>query len=71
MGYDGAATFSSDKTGVQRSLKELSSHFVHCRCHDLQLVSVQTANATAGKHVYSTLITLWKCFHYSPKRAGH
>ena len=31
MGFDGAATFSGDKTGVQRRLKELSPHalFVH------------------------------------------
>ena len=55
MGFDGAATFSGDKTGVQRRLKELSPHalFVHCRCHVLQLASVQAANATPGiKHVY-------------------
>ena len=67
MGFDGAATFSGDKTGVQRRLKELSPHalFVYCRCHDLQLASVQPANATPGiKHVYTTLMTLWKFFHY-------
>ena len=48
MGFDGAATFSGDKTGVQRRLKELSPHalFVHCCCHVLQLASVQAANAT-------------------------
>ena len=72
MGFDGAATFSGDKTGVQRRLKELSPHalFVHCCCHVLQLASVQAANATLGiKHVYTTLVTLWKFFHYSPKRA--
>ena len=72
MGFDGAATFSGDKTGVQRRLKELSPHalFVHSRCHVLQLASVQAANATPGiKHVYTTLMTLWKFFHYSPKCA--
>ena len=72
MGFDGAATFSGDKTGVQRRLKELSPQalFVHCRCHVLQLTSVQAANATPGiKHVYTTLMTLWKFFHYSPKHA--
>ena len=71
MGFDGAATFSGYKTGVQRSLKELSPHtlFVHCRCHVLQLASVQAASATPGiMHVYTTLMTLWKFFHYSPKR---
>ena len=72
MGFDGAATFSGDKTRVQRSVKRLSPHasFVHCHCHVLQLASVQAANATPGiKHVYTTLMTLWKFFHYSPKHA--
>ena len=37
MGFDGAATYSGDKTGVQRRLKEFSPHalFAHCRCHAL------------------------------------
>ena len=72
MGFDGVATFSGDKTGVQRRLKELSPHalFVHCCCHVLQLASMQAANATPGiMHVYTTLMTLWKFFHYSPKCA--
>ena len=44
--------------------------FFHCRCHVLQLASVQAANATPGiKHVYTTLMMLWKFFHYSPKCA--
>ena len=65
MGFDGAATFSGDKTGIQRRLKELSSLalFVHFRCHVLQLASVQAANAMPGiKHVYTTLMMLWKFF---------
>ena len=73
MEFDGAATFSRDETGVQRWLKELSPHalFVHCRCHVLQLASVQAANVTPGiKHVYTTLMTLWKFFHYNPKMCG-
>ena len=61
MGFDGAATFSGDKTGVQRRLKELSplALFVHCCCHVFQLASVQSANATPGiKHAYTTLMML-------------
>ena len=53
-------------------MKDLSPHtlFVHCHCHVLQLASVQAANATPGiKHVYTTLMLLWKFYHYSPKRA--
>ena len=43
MGFDGAATFSGGKTGVQRRLEELSPNafFVHCRCHVLQLASMK------------------------------
>ena len=69
--FDGAAIFSGDKTGVQKRLKELShALFAHCRCHVLQLASVQATNAIPGiKRVYITLLTLWKFFHYSPKRA--
>ena len=73
MGFDGAATFSDDKSRVQRRLKTLSPHalFVHCHCHLLQLASVQAANATPDIwHVYTTLMALWKFFHYSPKRAA-
>ena len=57
MGVDGAATFSVDKTRVQRRLKELSPHalFVNCRCHVLQLASGHAANATPG---ITTLMTL-------------
>ena len=49
MGFDGAATFSGNKTRVQRRLKELSPHafFVHSRCHVLQLASVQAATPGA------------------------
>ena len=73
MGFDGAATFSGKKTGVQARIKKLSPHalFVHCHCHLLQLACVQAANSTnRTKHVYYvTLTTLWKFFHYSPKKA--
>ena len=72
MGFDGAATFSGKKSGVQSRLKTNSPHalFVHCHCHLLQLACVQAANNTNGiKHVYTTLTTLWKFYHYSPKRA--
>ena len=70
MGFDGAATFSGKRNGVQSLLKKNSPHalYVHCHCHLLQLLCVQAANHTPGiKHVYTTLTTLWKYFHYSPK----
>lgn len=62
LGFDGAATFSA-------RIKKHTPHalFVHCHCHLLQLACVQAANKTPGiAHVYRTL---WKHFHYSPKRA--
>ncbi len=71
MGFDGASTFSGKKSGVQTRIKAIAPHalFVHCRCHLLQLACVQAANSTPGiKHVYTTLTSLWKFFHYSPKR---
>ena len=70
IGFDGAATFFGDKTGVQKRFEELSPHvlFVHCHSHALQLASVQTANATPGiKHVYTTLMMLWKIFFITPQ----
>ena len=69
-GFDGA-TFSEKHNGVQSVLKNsFYAVFVHCHCHLLQFACVQAANATSGiKHVYITLTTLWKYFHYSPKQA--
>ena len=71
MGFDGAATFSGKRNGVHSLLKKNFPHalYVHCHCHLLQLACVQAANHTRGiKHVYTTLTTLWKYFHYFPKR---
>ena len=50
MGFDGAATFSGNKSGVQARMKKHSPHalFVHCHCHQLQLACVQATNGTAG-----------------------
>lgn len=72
MGFDGAATFSGKKSGVQARLKKHAPHavFIRCHCHMLQLACIQAANRTTRiKHVYTTLTSLWKYFHYSPKRA--
>ena len=51
-------------------MKKNSPHAIFMHCHLLQLACVQAANHTEGiKHVDITLITLWKFFHYSPKRS--
>ena len=65
MGFDGAATFSGKRSGVQTRIRRHSPHalFVHFYCRKLQLVCVQAANATSSiEHIYVTLITLWKFF---------
>ena len=62
MSFDGAATFSGKKSGVQARMKKHSPHalFVHCHCHQHQLACVQAANATTGiEHVCVTLTSLW------------
>ena len=69
MGFDVAATFSGKKTVVQARLKKHAPHAVLVHCHLLQLVCMQAANSMTGiKPVHIMLTTLWKYFHYSPKR---
>ena len=47
-----------------------SALYVHCRCHKLQLAAVNAAaEHTEVKRVLGTLLTIWKAFHYSPKKA--
>ena len=57
--------------GVQARLKKHAPHAVFAHCHLLQLACVQAANSTTGiKHGCTTADhSLWKYFHYSPKRA--
>ena len=59
IGFDGAATFSDDKTGVQRRLKALTSCILcPLLLSCLELASGQIANAIPGiKHVYTVLMT--------------
>lgn len=48
-----------------------SAIYVHCRCHQLQLAALNAANEhTEVKRVLGTLLTIWKAFHYSPKKGG-
>ena len=68
MGFKGAEKFAGKRTGVQADHAP-HSIFVHYHCHKLQLACFQAANSTNGiKHIYTTLTTLWKFFHYSSKR---
>ena len=68
----GQAQWSGKKSGVQVRLRyhSPSALFVHCCCHRLQLAAVQAASEhNEVKRVLVTLLTVWKTFHYSPKKA--
>ncbi|XP_068720652.1 E3 SUMO-protein ligase KIAA1586-like [Montipora capricornis] len=72
LGFDGASTMSGNRTGVQTRLRlhAPSAMYVHCRCHLLQLAAVNSAGEHAEvKRVLGTLLTIWKAFYYSPKKA--
>ena len=72
LGFDGASTMSGTKPGVQLRVRlhAPSALYVHCHCHQLQLASVHAADEhTEVKRMFGTLLTLWKTFHYSPKKA--
>ena len=45
MGFDGAASFSGKKTGVQAGLKKHAPHAVFVHCHFLQLAYVEAVIA--------------------------
>ena len=72
LGFDGASTMSGKKSGVQVRMRfqSPSALFVHCYSHKLQLAAVQAADEHKEvKRVFGTLLTVWKTFHYSPKKA--
>ena len=72
QGYDGAATFSGSKSGVQKRMRVHAGHalYIHCSCHRLQLASIQAAESIAPiKKMFGTMESLWKLFYYSPKKA--
>ncbi len=72
LGFDGTNTMSGERSGVQKRMRSLvpSALYIHCHCHKLQLAAVYSANEhNEVKRVLGTLLTMWKCFHYSPKKA--
>ena len=47
-----------------------SALFVHCQCHQLQLAAVHAVQEHGEvQRVLGTLLTIWKTFDYSPKKA--
>ena len=71
QGYDWDATFSGTKNGVQMRICTFAPRalFVHCRAHVLQLCCISAARCLPSlKKVFATLMSVWKMFHYSPKK---
>ena len=63
QGYDGAATFSGNRTGVQTRMKVHAAQalYIHCSCHRLQLASIQGADAVGTvRRMFVTMTNLWK-----------
>ena len=72
QGYDGAAAFAGEQTGVQKRIRTKAAHtlYIHCSCHQLQLASIQAAQSVGVlNRMFGTMTNLWKLFHYSPKKA--
>ena len=72
LGFDGTNTMSGQRSGVQKRLRlhSPSAVYVHCRCHQLQLATLNAADEhREAKRVLGTLLTIWKAFHYSTKKA--
>ena len=72
LGFDGANTMLGAKSGVQLRVRfhAPSALYIHCRCQPLQLASVHAADEhNEVKRMFGTLLTMWKMFHYSPKKA--
>ena len=72
IGFDGTNTMSGQRSGVQKRLRlhSPSAVYVHCRCHQLQLATLNAADEHREvKGVVGTLLTIWKAFYYSPKKA--
>ena len=71
--YDGAANFAGCKNGVQANFRDTHSmaRYIHCRSHALNLACVSAANSIPQlKRLFSSLTSLWRFFHLSPKRTG-
>jgi hypothetical protein len=79
QGYDGAATLSGSRTGVQRRMgvqRRIRVHaahalYIHYSCHSLQLASMQIAKSIRAVKMFSTMASLWKLFTIPRKKQKH
>ena len=61
IGFDGTNTMSGERSGVQKWLWYHApiALYVHCRCHQLQLAALHSANEhNEVKRVFDTLLAI-------------
>ena len=70
--YDGAASMSSERTGLQSRIRQeapLGMYF-HCSGHALNLVIAHSCSLTCVRNMIDKLKQVCLFFRYSPKREG-
>ena len=61
---------SGERRGVQVRLRVYSPSALYVHCHQLQLAAIHASKEhNEVRLVLGTLLTIWKTFHYSPKKA--
>ena len=71
IGFDGTNTMSGHRSGVRThlGLDSASAVYVRCRCHKLQPAALNApAEHTEVNCVLGIILTIWKTFHYYPKK---
>ena len=72
QGYDGAATMSGEKSGVQKQIRDRQPKavYTHCASHSLNLVVVSSCSVPPVRNAIDQIksLTLW--IKASPKREG-
>ena len=72
QGYDGAATMSGEKSGVQKQIRDRQPKavYTHCAGHSLNLAIVSSCSVPPVQNCIDQIksLTLW--IKFSPKREG-
>lgn len=73
QGYDGCSTMSGKYSGLQARVKEIcpSAYFVHCFCHRLNLVVVDSCSRNVvARNFFGIVEKLYAFIEGSTKRHG-
>ena len=72
QGYDGAASMSSQRVGVQANILTHAPNaaYVHCQSHCLNLVVSHTCSLQPIRNMIDKITQVCLFFNYSPKRNG-